>query len=176
MNKIAIRTSLFWIALITIGGGVFAYRTHHHPAAPVNGSEPLAAGPATQAAAPAAQSMEAPLTPVQLTTEQMQSIGVKTGTVQYQQLDDAISATGTVDINERAVAYVQTRFPGYIRKVFANASYQYVRKGDPLFTVYSPDLVATQQEYLIARQNQKAMGACTVDGVAANGDQCNPEK
>jgi len=168
MNKIAIRTSLFWIALITIGGGVFAYRTHHHPAAPVNGSEPLAAGPATQAAAPAAQSMEAPLTPVQLTTEQMQSIGVKTGTVQYQQLDDAISATGTVDINERAVAYVQTRFPGYIRKVFANASYQYVRKGDPLFTVYSPDLVATQQEYLIARQNQKAMGASTVDGVAAN--------
>jgi len=167
MNKIAIRTSLIWIALIAIGGGVFAYRTYHHPAAPVNGNEPLAAGPAAQTTAPTtAQSMEAPLTPVQLTTEQMQSIGVKSGTVELRRLDDAISATGTVDINERAVAYVQTRFPGYIRKVFANATYQYVRKGEPLFTIYSPDIVATQQEYLLARQNQKAMSTSTIDGVA----------
>jgi Cu(I)/Ag(I) efflux system membrane fusion protein/cobalt-zinc-cadmium efflux system membrane fusion protein len=62
---------------------------------------------------------------------------------------------------------VQVRFPGYIRKVFANATYQYVHKGEPLFTVYSPDLVATQQEYLLARQDQKAMSASTVDGVAS---------
>ncbi|HTF63643.1 MAG TPA: efflux RND transporter periplasmic adaptor subunit, partial [Edaphobacter sp.] len=54
----------------------------------------------------------------------------------------------------------------YIRKVFANATYEYVRKGEPLFTIYSPDLVATQQEYLLARQNQKALSASTVDGVA----------
>jgi Cu(I)/Ag(I) efflux system membrane fusion protein/cobalt-zinc-cadmium efflux system membrane fusion protein len=61
---------------------------------------------------------------------------------------------------------VQVRFAGYIRKVFANATYQYVRKGEPLFTVYSPELVATQQEYLLARQNQKALGASSVEGVA----------
>ena len=58
------------------------------------------------------------------------------------------------------------RFPGYIRKVFANATYQYVRKGDPLFTVYSPDLVATQQEYLLAQQNQKPLQSSSVAGVA----------
>ena len=72
-----------------------------------------------------------------------------------------------MDINERLLSYVQVRFPGYIRKVFANATYQYVRKGEPLFTIYSPDLVATQQEYLLARQNQKALSASTVDGVAS---------
>jgi len=42
-----------------------------------------------------------------------------------------------------------------------------VRKGDPLFTVYSPDLVATQQEYLLAQQNQKVLQSSSVDGVAA---------
>ena len=114
--------------------------------------------------------METPLVPVQLTPERMQSIGVRTGTVEYKQLSDDIRATGTVDINERLLSYVQVRFPGYIRKVFANATYQYVRKGEPLFTIYSPDLVATQQEYLLARQNQKALSASTVDGVASGAE------
>ena len=105
------------------------------------------------------QKMETSLVPIQLTPERMQSIGVKTGTVEYKQLSDDIRATGTVDIDERLLSYVQVRFPGYIRKVFANATYQYVHKGEPLFTIYSPDLVATQQEYLLARQNQKALSA-----------------
>jgi len=111
--------------------------------------------------------MEAPLAPVQLTSEQMQSIGVKTGVVELRQLDDEVRATGTVDINDRATSYVQIRFPGYIRKVLANATFEYVKRGQPLFTVYSPDLVATQQEYLLARQNEKAMSASSVDGVAS---------
>ena len=114
--------------------------------------------------------METPLVPVQLTPERMQSIGVKTGTVEYKQLSDDIRATGTVDIDERLLSYVQVRFPGYIRKVFANATYQYVRKGEPLFTIYSPDLVATQQEYLLARQNQKTLSTSTVDGVASGAE------
>jgi Cu(I)/Ag(I) efflux system membrane fusion protein/cobalt-zinc-cadmium efflux system membrane fusion protein len=97
----------------------------------------------------------------------MQSIGVKTGIVEYKQLSDDIRATGTVDIDERLLSYVQVRFPGYIRKVFANATYQYVRKGEPLFTVYSPDLMATQQEYLLAQQNQKLLQSSSIDEVAA---------
>jgi Cu(I)/Ag(I) efflux system membrane fusion protein/cobalt-zinc-cadmium efflux system membrane fusion protein len=116
------------------------------------------------------QKVDTPLVPVQLTPERMQSIGVKTGTVEYKQLSDDLRATGTVDINERLLSYVQVRFPGYIRKVFANATYQYIRKGEPLFTIYSPDVVATQQEYLLARQNQKALSASTVDGVASGAD------
>ena len=111
--------------------------------------------------------MEAPLVPVQLTNEQMNSIGVKTGTVEYKQLSDDIRATGTVDVDERLQSSVQVRFSGYVRKVFANATYQYVRKGDPLFTIYSPDLVATQEEYLLARRNETALTGSSVDGVAA---------
>ena len=98
--------------------------------------------------APAAQApMQTPLTPVQITPQRMQSIGVQVGTVEYKHLDNDIRATGNVDIDERLLAYVQVRFPGYIRNVYANATYLYVRKGEPLFTVYSPDLVATQQGF-----------------------------
>jgi RND family efflux transporter MFP subunit len=171
MNKYILRTSLFWLVIFAVVIGVVTYRSRQRqqPISHSDGVPPIASGPAPQSESNAAmpsQKMEAPLVPVQLTSEQMQSIGVKIGTIEYKQLSDDIRATGTVDIDERLVFYVQVRFPGYIRKVFANASYQYVRKGDPLFTIYSPDLVATQQEYLLARQNQQAMSASTVDGVA----------
>jgi RND family efflux transporter MFP subunit len=180
MNKYVLRTSLVWIAILAVIAGIWAYRTHaiKQPMAtkaPMSGQmEPIASGPPADADEPkpsmSDMKMGAPLVPVQLTPERMQSIGVQTGTVEYKQLSDDIRATGTVDINERLLSYVQVRFPGYIRKVFANATYQYVKKGEPLFTIYSPDLVATQQEYLLARQNQKTLGASTVDGVASGAE------
>src|SRR5262249_50058935 len=111
--------------------------------------------------------LEAPLAPVQLTPERMQTIGVKLATAEMQNVTDEIRASGNVEVNERQVAYVQTRFPGWIRQVYANASYQFVRKGQPLFTIYSPDLVTTQQEYLLAKKNAESMQSSTVGGVAA---------
>src|SRR5580692_5442002 len=176
MNKYVLRTSLVWIAILAVFAGIWSYRSHwaKRPKAmnmPMSGDvQPVASGPPADGNEPAPSmpgtKMETPLVPVQLTPERMQSIGVRTDTVEYKRLSDDIRATGTVDINERLLSYVQVRFPGYIRKVFANATYQYVRKGEPLFTIYSPDLVATLQEYLLARQNQKAMSASTIDGVA----------
>jgi RND family efflux transporter MFP subunit len=183
MNKYVLRTSLVWIAILTVIVGILVYRSHTIKQPTVmktstsGGMQPVASGPPATADEPKPSmsdmpnmKMDAPLVPVQLTPERMQSIGVQTGTVEYKQLSDDIRATGTVDINERLLSYVQVRFPGYIRKVFANATYQYVRKGEPLFTIYSPELVATQQEYLLAQQNQKTLGASTVDGVASGAE------
>lgn len=173
MNKYVLRTSLVWLAVIGVIAGVLVYRFHPAKSSPTTSSEvqPAAAGPSASESQPVSnmleQKPEVPLTPVQLTPERMQSIGVTTGTAEFKQLSDDIRATGTVDIDERLVSYVQVRFPGYIRQVFANATYQFVRKGEPLFTVYSPDLVATQQEYLLAQQNQKQLQASSVDGVAS---------
>ncbi len=184
MNKYVLRTSLVWIAIVALLAASFCYRSHRlarqsaSHSTPTSGQvEPAAAGPpassgsasglATPERGKQEDQMDPHLVPVQLTPERMQSIGVQTGTVQYQQISSDIRATGTVEIDQRLISYVQIRFPGYIRKVFANATYQYVRKGEPLFTIYSPDLVATQQEYLLARQNQTQLGASTVDGVAS---------
>ena len=167
-----VRTSLFWLALFAVVAAVYVYRTRsiiYSPAVPT-GVQPIASGPMVDASkdssTPAAR-MEAPLVPVQLTNEQMNSIGVKTGTVEYKQLSDEIRATGTVDVDERLQSSVQVRFSGYIRKVFADATYQYVSKGEPLFTIYSPELVATQEEYLLALRNQTVLSGSSVDGVAS---------
>ena len=181
MNKYVLRTSLVWMTVLAIVAGIWAYRSEwkkqpHATNIPMSGDvQPVAAGPASDTTKPASsmpgismpESKDEALVPVQLTPERMQSIGVETGTVEYKQLSDDIRATGTVDIDERLISYVQIRFPGYIRQVFANATYQYVRKGEPLFTVYSPDLVATEQEYLLAQQNDKLLGKSRVDGVAS---------
>jgi RND family efflux transporter MFP subunit len=173
MNKYIIRTSLAWIALIACPAGLYLYRNHRpaRQAAASSVVQPLAVGSApsqrdTADQAPTTQS-ETPLTPVHLTPERMQSIGVETGTVEWKQITDHIHATGTVDINERQVSYVQVRFSGYVRKVFADATYQFVNKGDPLLTIYSPELIAAQNEYLLALQNERLLSHSSVDGVAS---------
>jgi Cu(I)/Ag(I) efflux system membrane fusion protein/cobalt-zinc-cadmium efflux system membrane fusion protein len=175
MNRTIFRTSLFWLLLFAVVAAVYVYRTratvHSTSSSAPAGVQPIASGPmedtSKDASSMPATKMEAPLVPVQLTDEQMNNIGVRTGTVEYKQLNDEIRATGTVDVDERLQSSVQVRFSGYIRKVFADATYQYVRKGDPLFTIYSPDLVATQEEYLLARRNQTALSGSSVDGVAS---------
>src|ERR1700688_3908064 len=107
------------------------------------------------------------LTPVQLSPQRMQAIGVKTAVVEMRSVSNELRVPGNVEMNERQRAYVQTRFPGWIQKVFANATYQYVRKGEPLFTIYSPDLVTTEQDYLNGLENEKLLRASTVSGVAS---------
>jgi RND family efflux transporter MFP subunit len=113
-------------------------------------------------------STEVPLAPVQISPQRLQSIGVRTGKVERKLVADEIRTTGNVAVDERRLEYVQVRFSGYVQKVFADATYQYVRKGQPLFTIYSPDLVATEREYLVAKQNQQQMAQSTVQGVAAS--------
>lgn len=117
---------------------------------------------------PLAPPTETPLAPIQLSPERLQSIGVKTGEVQQKNVEDEIRTTGNVAVDETRLAYVQVRFSGYIQKVYADATYQYIRKGQPLFTIYSPDLVTTEREYLVAKQNQQQVAASTIQGVASS--------
>jgi len=107
---------------------------------------------------------EPALAPIQLSPQRMQQIGVTTSVATMKTLSNHLQAPGNVEINEQKLAYVQTRFQGWIQRVFVNATYQYVRKGQPLFTVYSPDLVSSEQEYLLARKNQAAFSHETHNG------------
>ena len=172
MNRTVIRTSFFWLGLFAVLIAVYMNRgrfTVHNAAVPI-GVQPIASGPKADMSKDASvppSKMEVPLMPVQLSNDQMNSIGVTRGTVEYKQLSDELRAIGNVDVDERLKSSVQLRFSGYVRRVFADATYQYVRKGQPLFTIYSPDLVATQEEYLLARRNQVALGGSSVDGVAS---------
>jgi RND family efflux transporter MFP subunit len=112
-------------------------------------------------------SAEPALVPVQISPQRLQSIGVKHGRVQRKDIADEIRTAGNVAVDETRLSYVQVRFPGFIQKVFVDATYQYVRQGQPLLTIYSPDLVATEREYLVAKQNRKEVAHSTVPGVAS---------
>lgn len=146
---------------------------HYRSSLPVTAAKAEASTLPTQdatkaSAMPEGANAEAPLVPVQISPQRLQSIGVKTGSVTRKAVEDEIDTTGNVAVDEAKLAYVQVRYSGYVEKVFVDATYQYVQKGQPLFTIYSPDVAATEREYLVAKQNQQQVAQSTVPGVAAS--------
>jgi len=125
-------------------------------------SEPRVAGDSQ-----AGNMQETPLSPIQITPERMQSIGIVLGKVESKPVNTELRFYGNVQVDERRQAYVQTRFAGWIRKVYADASGNFIGKGQPLFTVYSPDLVSTEHEYLLAKKNSESLQQSKVSGVAS---------
>jgi RND family efflux transporter MFP subunit len=135
--------------------------------APANASPPASTA-GTSATPPV--SPDATLVPVHISAQRLQSIGVQTAIVGQKLVEDEIHTTGNVAIDETRVTYVQIRFSGFVQKVFVDATYQYVHKDQPLCTIYSPDLVATEREYLIAKQNQQRVAQSSVPGVVSSAE------
>jgi RND family efflux transporter MFP subunit len=153
------------LALLAILGAVW-WRSSHQAAAAVQAtSTETSANSPNPSDSTAMVPHDVALAPVQLSPERLQSIGVRMGRVERKSVDDELRVTGSVAVDETRLAYVQTRYPGYIQKVFADATYQYLHKGQPLFTIYSPDIAATEREYLVAKQNQTRVAGSTVPGV-----------
>lgn len=94
---------------------------------------------------------------VQITPEKQQLIGVEYGVAQYETVTGSIHAAARVTLDETKIAKVQSRLEGWIDQVFVNFTGKLVQKGDPLLTVYSPEALATQQEYLLALKAQRQM-------------------
>jgi membrane fusion protein, copper/silver efflux system len=78
----------------------------------------------------------------------LQLIGVKTAIAEMKQLKKSIKTVGIVEYDERKLATVNMKFEGWIEKLYADYTGIYVKKGDPLVDVYSPELTATQQEFV----------------------------
>ena len=87
---------------------------------------------------------------VKISTDKVQLLGVRTEPAAARDLRRAVQAVGTIQANERLLYRVTPRFEGYIEKLHVNTTGQTVRRGAPLMEVYSPELVAAQEEYLIA--------------------------
>ncbi len=103
---------------------------------------------------------------VTIPLERLQTIGVKYEPVARRPLDKSIRTVGRVTADERRLAKVTIKFHGWIEELFVSATGDHVKKGQVLFTIYSPDLVATQEEYLLALQGQKQLGASELPEVA----------
>ncbi len=103
--------------------------------------------------------------------ERLQTIGVKHGQVTRRPLEKTIRTVGRVAMDERRLAKVTIKFHGWIEELFVSALGDHVKKGQRLFTIYSPDLVATQEEYLLALQGRKQLGESEFPEVASSSQE-----
>ncbi len=87
---------------------------------------------------------------IYIAPERQQLIGVKTASAEMKSITKEIRTVGRVAYDETKITHVHTKVSGFIEDVFADYVGKPVKAGEPLFTIYSPDLVATQQEYLLA--------------------------
>jgi Cu(I)/Ag(I) efflux system membrane fusion protein len=98
--------------------------------------------------------------------ERLQTVGVKYEPVARRPLEKIIRTVGRVAVDERRLAKVTIKFHGWIEELFVSALGDHVKKGQRLFTIYSPDLVASQEEYLLAVRGQKQLGSSEFPEVA----------
>ena len=106
--------------------------------------------------------------PVVLTPKQIQQLGVTFGDVALRPLSNEVRTVGTVVVNETRLAKVTPKFSGYVEKLYVNFVGQPVRRGEPLAAIFSPDLVAAEQELLVSARLSRTIGASSVPGVPGN--------
>lgn len=94
---------------------------------------------------------------VKISTEKVQKLGVRTEAAAMRPLGRTVRAAGRVEPDERRMSMISPKFEGYVERLHVNATGQPVAKGQPLFEVYSPELVSAQREYAIAVQGAQAM-------------------
>jgi Cu(I)/Ag(I) efflux system membrane fusion protein len=87
---------------------------------------------------------------VQISPERQQLIGVRFGTVERRTLQKVTRTAGRIDYDEKRIGTVAPKISGWIEDLYVDFTGQFVRQGEPLLTIYSPELVSTQEEYLLA--------------------------
>jgi Cu(I)/Ag(I) efflux system membrane fusion protein len=153
------RRVVAWIDPMYAQGPPHLYKSQHPGIAPDCGMKlvPQYAGEGASAAANG----------VSIPPAKQQLIGVKLATAELRDLSRTIRTTGRVTADERRVAQVRAKFEGFIDALYVNFTGQPVRRGEPLLAIYSPDLLATQNELLLAERNHSDLGRTLADAARA---------
>lgn len=88
----------------------------------------------------------------------LQNIGVRTAVVSVEPLQRSVRTTGRFEANEQAFTAVSPKIEGWVEQLFVNYEGARVSKGQPLLSIYSPELVSTQEEYLLALRHAEQLG------------------
>ncbi len=107
---------------------------------------------------------------VQISPQKQQLIGVKFGTVEMRPLEKVIRTVGRIDYDEKRIVTVSPKIGGWIEDLYVDFTGRFVKQGEPLLTIYSPELVSTQEEYLIALQAKRDLSKSPFPEVAGSGD------
>jgi len=107
-----------------------------------------------------------PMGTVTISPEKQVLAGVRTAVVERKSMVRDVRTTAQIVADETRIAHVHVKVAGYVDKVYVDFVGQLVKKGQPLFTLYSPDLVSTQEEYLIAKRGNATLGNAPFQEVA----------
>jgi membrane fusion protein, copper/silver efflux system len=107
---------------------------------------------------------------IQISPERQQLIGVKIGTVEMKSLEKVIRTVGRFDYDEERIGTVSPKIGGWIEDLYVDFTGKFVNQGEPLLTIYSPELVSTQEEYLLALRAKKDLAKSPFGEVALSGD------
>jgi RND family efflux transporter MFP subunit len=121
---------------------------------------PVYEGEDDAGAAPAAANQ------VRIGTEKIQKLGVRIEAAALRTLGRTVRAAGRVEPDERRIHMISPKFEGYVERLHVGVTGQPVGRGQPLFDVYSPELVSAQREYAIAERGVQAMAGAGADAQA----------
>jgi RND family efflux transporter MFP subunit len=108
---------------------------------------------------------------VMIPPERAQLLGIRSEPVTVFTGGSSLRTVGRVAIDERRREVIQTKYEGYVEALYVDFTGKPVRRGQPLLAIYSPELVAAQKEYLVARGAQQRLGESSVPGVAKGGTE-----
>jgi RND family efflux transporter MFP subunit len=108
--------------------------------------------------------------PIEVSAEGMRLAGVQTAVAEQGHIERTIHAAGIVRADERRIRHVHTKVAGWIEKLYADFTGEAVQKGRPILTIYSQELLATQQEYLRAREAAQRLQGSSVAGARQGAD------
>ena len=160
---------------VVLSGAVYGVRrwtshtaaSHTAPAAPT----PMAAMPTTSAPTSPTSTAATPRGSVTIDARRQQLIGVRIVPVTRESLAQTVRAVGVVRYDETRQSDINLKVEGWIRDLYVDSTGQAVEKGQPLFTLYSPDLVTTQQEYLLALKTRDQLQQSTLADARERADQ-----
>jgi len=104
---------------------------------------------------------------VTLTPSQLREFGVTFASVEERSLASGVRTVGVIEADETRLVDVTTKFSGYVDRLYADFTGRTVEAGATLLDVYAPELVAAQEEVLLARELQESVGTVSIPGVSA---------
>jgi membrane fusion protein, copper/silver efflux system len=107
---------------------------------------------------------------VKVSDQKRQLIGVRTAPVVRGPLIRAIRAVGRVTYDETRLHHVHTKVGGWVERLYADATGEMVRAGQPLLTIYSPELLASGQEFLLALKARDRLAGTTLASIRGSGE------
>ncbi len=105
---------------------------------------------------------------VMLSPQKQQMIGVKTEPATIRDLTHTIRTVGQVEVDERRLTHMHTKLEGWVQELYVKFTGEHVKKDQKLFEIYSPELVSTQEEYLLALKAVKSLGESEFPEIAQN--------